>query len=261
MTIQQYSINNQYNGDRRYRKTFRYRQSGVVLIVSLVLLFGMTLLGVAILRDSGLEAKVVGNTIDHVRTREAAEITARLAEEWVENKVQMGKLPHVANFFPKNAQLTINSSGSSSAAVAAKVVIRDEVFDPSDASHWEHNGRLSEQNISGVKNDLQYVVASIGFDSGAQISNLSDAHNNSSNPTVAGNNSSNRDSGDDSDGDNSNSDDDLEISGYTRDRNLGLGTSADHAGRVILKVYGRVEGSTQGNSVVVETTYAYPYYP
>ena len=239
----QHSVNSSLCALRRAGVLKSRHQRGVVLVVSLVLLFAMTMLGVSVLRDSGIEAKVVGNSIDHARAREAAEITARLAEEWIEVEVQQGKLPHAANFFPKNGTLAIQGGGS---AASARVVIRDEVFDAANAEHWKANGRDAEQKLSGVTSSMRYVVASMGIDASEEVNNLNDDHNQpSANPTQ----------------DSSLNEKATAFRGYSRDRNLGLGTVSDHAGRMILKVYARVEGPKTGSPVVVETTYAYPYNP
>jgi type IV pilus assembly protein PilX len=70
-------------GQVRLRPRVRRRQSGMVLIVSLLLLTVVTLLAVMMFRAFGMEEKIAGNVRDKERALSAAETAQQYAEWWL----------------------------------------------------------------------------------------------------------------------------------------------------------------------------------
>lgn len=227
-----------------YLSALAGHQSGLVLLVCLVLLALMAILGVAILRDSSLENKISGNSIDQARTREAAEIAVREAEVWIQE--QMVLPPIVSEFFPASSQLSI-AQNNNAQVTPGSVILRDEVLDVSNVDHWQFNGRVSANmnTILGVDvNDPpSFIVSANGIDaisSGAR-DDIQDVNNNAANPTIGGAANNSR-----------------QFSSFVSN-NLNLGQVADASGRFIFLVQGRARGGQAGATVIVESTFARPY--
>lgn len=72
--------------DRHVHAPFS-RQSGAVLIVSLIILLLMTLIGVTSLRTTTLEERMAGNMRDHMLAFEAAEAALEAAEQFIDSSV------------------------------------------------------------------------------------------------------------------------------------------------------------------------------
>ena len=64
-----------------------HKQSGSVLIISLILLVAMTLIGVTAMRTTVLEEKMAGNMRNKEVAFQAAEATLRAAERYIQNNV------------------------------------------------------------------------------------------------------------------------------------------------------------------------------
>jgi type IV pilus assembly protein PilX len=65
----------------RNSQTLKHRQQGAALIVGLIMLLLLTLIGVAGMRDTLLQEKMVGNMIDREVALQAAESALRTAED------------------------------------------------------------------------------------------------------------------------------------------------------------------------------------
>jgi len=69
---------------------FPYRQRGVVLVVSLILLLVVTLLGITSMQGTVMEEKMAGNTRDRNLAFQAAESGLREAETFIDGVVSLG---------------------------------------------------------------------------------------------------------------------------------------------------------------------------
>jgi type IV pilus assembly protein PilX len=63
------------------------RQSGAILIVSLIILLLMTLIGITSLRTTTLEERMAGNMRDHMLAFEAAEAGLESAQQFIDSSV------------------------------------------------------------------------------------------------------------------------------------------------------------------------------
>lgn len=72
---------------RKIHNTFIQKQSGSVLIISLIILVAMTLIGITAMRTSVMEEKMTGNMRDKELAFQAAEATLREAEQYIQDNV------------------------------------------------------------------------------------------------------------------------------------------------------------------------------
>lgn len=77
----------------------QHRQSGVVLIVSLVMLLVVTLLAVSSMQGTVLEEKMAGNTKDRNLAFQTTESAVREAEDYIEGVVSLGSFNGNAGLF------------------------------------------------------------------------------------------------------------------------------------------------------------------
>lgn len=84
---------------------YKNRQSGVVLVISLIMLLLLTLIGVTSMRVTGLEEKMAGNSKDKNVAFQAAEVSLRDSEAWIANQVAEPE----ANATGSNSIWTLNS--------------------------------------------------------------------------------------------------------------------------------------------------------
>lgn len=73
-----------------YQRAFfnqAHRQSGSVLIISLIVMLVLTILGVSGMKSAVLEEKMAGNMRDSQLAFQAAEATLREAEQYIENNI------------------------------------------------------------------------------------------------------------------------------------------------------------------------------
>ena len=63
------------------------KQTGAVLIISLIILVAMTLIGVTAMRTTALEEKMAGNLRNKEMAFQAAEATLRAAEQYIQDNV------------------------------------------------------------------------------------------------------------------------------------------------------------------------------
>jgi type IV pilus assembly protein PilX len=68
------------------RQIHSSRQSGVVLVISLLLLIVVTIMALSIFRSFGIQEKIAGNTREKQRALQAATSTQQYAEWWLANK-------------------------------------------------------------------------------------------------------------------------------------------------------------------------------
>lgn len=66
---------------------YSYKQSGSVLIISLIILVAMTLIGITAMRTTVLEEKMAGNMRNKEVAFQAAEATLRAAERYIQNNI------------------------------------------------------------------------------------------------------------------------------------------------------------------------------
>lgn len=76
------------------------RQSGIALVVSLVMLLATTLIGVTIARVTTLQERMAGNMRQQSVSFEGAELMLREGEAWLED--QTGKAARPADVAPAN---------------------------------------------------------------------------------------------------------------------------------------------------------------
>ena len=67
--------------------TFRARQKGVALFISLVFLLLMTLVGVTAIQTTTLQERMAGNTADRNLAFQASESALRVGERWLPNNL------------------------------------------------------------------------------------------------------------------------------------------------------------------------------
>lgn len=91
----------------------RERQSGVSLVVVLLLLLVMTIIGMAVLRGTLLEQRMSANLADRNMAFQQAESALRQAEAQVLQQVKVGGRKHVigANCNPESAQVNASDCG------------------------------------------------------------------------------------------------------------------------------------------------------
>jgi type IV pilus assembly protein PilX len=63
------------------------QQSGVVLVISLIMLLLLTIIGVTAMRVTGLEEKMAGNSKDQNVAFQASEVSLRDSETWIAGRV------------------------------------------------------------------------------------------------------------------------------------------------------------------------------
>ncbi len=77
----------------------RKRQSGAVLVVSLILLLVLTLISVSSMQGTTLEEKMAGNSLDRNLAFQATESTVREAEQSIESIASLGGFDGTAGRF------------------------------------------------------------------------------------------------------------------------------------------------------------------
>jgi len=78
---------------------FQYRQRGVVLVVSLIMLLVVTLIAVSSMQGTVLEEKMAGNTKDRNLAFQTTESAVREAESYIEGIVSMGSFAGTGGLF------------------------------------------------------------------------------------------------------------------------------------------------------------------
>ena len=116
------------------------RQQGVALVVALIFLAVLTILGVAIARNSSMEERMAGNTRDRDLAFQAAEAALRDAE---------------ADLFPG---LLANAFDNTTAGLITYVARADEL------AHWktytwdDTNSREATASLANVNTKPRYVI-------------------------------------------------------------------------------------------------------
>lgn len=119
------------------------RQSGTVLLVSLIVLLVMTLLGVASMRGATLEERMAGNWRDQNIALQAAEAALRAGEE----SIPVGFEPDLSLFPCSAAECEV---------FEPDVAIRDSALD-ADAD-WHNSARSYADSFPGAAEPPQFVV-------------------------------------------------------------------------------------------------------
>jgi len=131
------------------------KQTGVVLVISLIMLLLLTIIGITSMQVTGLEEKMAGNYRDHNIAFQAAETALRAGEANIFNIVALGA------FDGTNGLL-----GDT-----------DDLHDYSAATTWSSNANSIEYipNISGMTTKPRYYIKflSTGVDSSAASINIS----------------------------------------------------------------------------------------
>lgn len=125
------------------------RQSGAVLIVSLVLLLVMTLIGVTAMQTTVMQERMAGNSRDLSLAFQAAETAVREGEAWLTSLTEVPD-PNACNAGQCDlwdayggATALNNASGAGNYT---------------DTSIWMNNARISALNIPGVGTQPGFVV-------------------------------------------------------------------------------------------------------
>jgi|SRR6185437_10316128 len=87
------------------RSALKRRQSGLVLVSSLLLLLIITILAVSMFRSFGVQERIAGNLRDKQRATHAAEAAQQWAEWWLSSPANSGVLPVVCATPVLNANL------------------------------------------------------------------------------------------------------------------------------------------------------------
>lgn len=90
------------------------RQSGVVLVISLIMLLLLTIIGVTAMRVTGLEEKMAGNSKDQNVAFQASEVSLRDSEAWIASRVTKPE----ANATGSNGVWTLNSMDPTANAIS-----------------------------------------------------------------------------------------------------------------------------------------------
>jgi len=119
-----------------------YRQKGIALFISLVLLLVLTIIGVSAVQTTSLEERMARNTHDNVLAFQAAESALREAEQWVAANV---------------VSTAVFTAGGNNGQYAAPVFGQAENW--SDAGVWiGGNSRVAVSTIQGVADQPRYII-------------------------------------------------------------------------------------------------------
>lgn len=118
------------------------RETGAVLVVSLLILLVMTIIGVTSMQTASLEEKMAGNLRDNDLAFQAAEAALRGGEEWIETIVTVG-----------------NFNGSNGLYGQ---------YDDTSTVTWESGDSIGYSGVDGVAEDPRYIIQIAGKIKGAR---------------------------------------------------------------------------------------------
>lgn len=141
------------------------QQQGAVLIMSLLMLFVLTLIGVSSINTTTMEEKMSGNTRNRMLAFQAAESALVEARRTITS-------------FAGSVESTANTSGS---AGYYKTGYGPTVKDALDKTWWTANNKIQASANGDVKSKSQYVIEYIKRDT--QLSDLTIRNNNEQAPS------------------------------------------------------------------------------
>lgn len=127
-------------------------QSGVVLVVSLILLLLLSIIGVSISQNSGLEERMAGNSRDKNLAFQAAESALRNAEL---SLTTLTPSQRTLKFSPQPAQGYYQGPPSNSGLSAS--VLTDDFWKGANANVITYTGTLD-----GVNDSPLYIIQDLG---------------------------------------------------------------------------------------------------
>lgn len=89
------------------------KQSGAVLVVSLIILLLLTMLGINSMQSTVMQEKMAGNSNDYNRAMQASEVALRVGETWVEDldsKPVSASAPSSSQVWALNAPADVTTS-------------------------------------------------------------------------------------------------------------------------------------------------------
>ena len=117
------------------------KQKGVVLVISLIMLVLLTIIGMTSMQVTGLEEKMSGNNKEHNVAFQAAEITLRNAETYIESLVTLGDFDDTQAGF-----------------------LSEATADPDylATATWNTTNSATGTTISGVAKTPRYIIKHVG---------------------------------------------------------------------------------------------------
>ncbi|MBL8428345.1 MAG: pilus assembly protein [Dechloromonas sp.] len=152
---------------------FRNRQTGVVLVVALIMLVVMTLLGLSGIRTVVLEEKMTASAVDRSLAFQAAETALRAGEEDALGR-PIGLAPAKSDGVKCNSSTLI-------AKASTGYISRTDVDCPPDwpkdvtDSVWKAHAKTV--SISSLAGSASYIIEFLGNDFSCEPSNPSEANN------------------------------------------------------------------------------------
>lgn len=121
------------------RQSTRGTQSGVVLIIGLIVLTLMTMIGLAVMRDTSLQERMAGNLRDRDLAFQAAEAALRAGEQWLRaNAASQTLNTRIAD--PTSWDGSTAPAPTASLTLSSTSLAADPVFHVGKARHIEPLG-------------------------------------------------------------------------------------------------------------------------
>lgn len=125
------------------------KQQGAALVVGLIMLLLLTLVGVAGMRDTLLQEKMVGNMRDREIALQAAEAALRDGEAYL-NQITLPDFPNNGGIYDLNV-----APSSTQRIVNSKPVSEREFWEKWD---WDNDGVEYSLTLAGVESKPSYVI-------------------------------------------------------------------------------------------------------
>lgn len=131
------------------------RQRGAVLIVSMLLLLVLTVLGVAMMRMTGMQERMAGNTRDMGLAFQGAEAGLRDGEGWL--RAQVNQPASTGTLSTCAATAVCQRFGASNIPVLPLDIASQT------QTWWNTNGRVPTNSIAQLRSQPRYVIEEAGF--------------------------------------------------------------------------------------------------
>lgn len=155
---------------------YRYqKQSGVVLVVSLIMLLVLTLIGTISAQTSSLEEKMVGNIRDRNLAFQAAESALLAGEYYLRSTAIIPALSCANGFYPEeglgcpSAVMCNNQGANSCYNTKNKTLTATSTLHVWEAIDWsksaikyDTDGDTSTVDLKGLKDNPHYIIEYMG---------------------------------------------------------------------------------------------------
>ncbi len=128
---------------------FQSKQNGAALVISLVILLGVTAIAVSSMHGSSVQQKVVANYIDDDLAFQAAEIALREGETWIMDQKANGETLGPGDTLPNGNVLGVEEASSG-------------WWVDDDSTAWDKGTTISSAVFSLVDDPPLYVVEALG---------------------------------------------------------------------------------------------------